>query len=235
MGLRQKFALILLCCLTPVVSFGQAIEGARVRAMDGDSFEILVNGVKQGEVRLQHIDAPELAQPYGPEAKAALASLIETQAIRIVPYGIDQFGRKLAEVWVGDELINAALVRSGSAWAFRPSARNADYQALQQGAKQAGLGLWGEANAMPPWDYRDAQRGISTPRFTGNRLPSVTRRTYTAPPVSRFTGRCQGKRYCRQMGSCAEAQFYYRQCGVASLDGDRDGRACEDLCRFERQ
>jgi hypothetical protein len=33
------------------------------------------------------------------------------------------------------------------------------------------------------------------------------------------------------MSSCAEAQFYFRQCGLSRLDGDHDGVPCERLCR----
>ena len=42
---------------------------------------------------------------------------------------------------------------------------------------------------------------------------------------------CAGKRYCREMTSCEEAKFYLTQCGVGSLDGNRDGVPCETLCR----
>lgn len=39
------------------------------------------------------------------------------------------------------------------------------------------------------------------------------------------------KRYCRQMNTCEEALFYLNQCGVTTLDGDRDGLPCEALCQ----
>lgn len=55
----------------------------------------------------------------------------------------------------------------------------------------------------------------------GNRLFSGDRGAFT----------CAGKRYCRQMDSCAEAQFYLNTCGVSSLDGDGDGTACDRKCR----
>ncbi|OYU34833.1 excalibur calcium-binding domain-containing protein [Novosphingobium sp. PASSN1] len=41
---------------------------------------------------------------------------------------------------------------------------------------------------------------------------------------------CEGKRYCREMNSCAEANFYLNQCGVGRLDGDGDGIPCESIC-----
>ena len=42
---------------------------------------------------------------------------------------------------------------------------------------------------------------------------------------------CGSKRYCTQMTNCAEAQFHFRQYGLARLGGDRDSVACEQLCR----
>jgi hypothetical protein len=41
---------------------------------------------------------------------------------------------------------------------------------------------------------------------------------------------CGAKRYCTQMNSCEEAQYYYRQCGLSRLDGDNDGIPCENVC-----
>ena len=35
--------------------------------------------------------------------------------------------------------------------------------------------------------------------------------------------RCEGKKYCKEMKSCAEAKFYLNQCGVTRLDRDKDG------------
>jgi micrococcal nuclease len=193
MGLCQKYLLILLLLAVPVVGLTQIMDGARVRTLDGDSFEILVNGIKQDEVRLNNIDAPELSQAYGPEAKAALAAIIEVQPIRIVPFGVDQSGRKLAQVWVGGQLVNKALVQAGSAWAFTPMLQDPSYVPLQLSAKAAKIGLWAGPNPVPPWQYHDAARGISAPRNTGNPQSLVSRRQSRPPQTSTFSGRCAGK------------------------------------------
>lgn len=42
---------------------------------------------------------------------------------------------------------------------------------------------------------------------------------------------CGAKKTCRQMETCEEATFYLENCGVKSLDGNRDGIACNGLCR----
>lgn len=41
---------------------------------------------------------------------------------------------------------------------------------------------------------------------------------------------CSRAPLCSEMRSCAEADFYFRQCGHAERDGDNDGIPCESLC-----
>ena len=41
----------------------------------------------------------------------------------------------------------------------------------------------------------------------------------------RFT--CEGKKYCSEMTSCAEAFFYQENCPATEMDGDYDGVPCE--------
>jgi cold shock CspA family protein len=51
----------------------------------------------------------------------------------------------------------------------------------------------------------------------------------TIAPAPAFS--CQGKTYCTQMTSCAEATFYLKNCPGVKIDGDGDGIPCEDqLC-----
>jgi len=42
---------------------------------------------------------------------------------------------------------------------------------------------------------------------------------------------CGAKKYCSQMSSCAEAEFYLNTCGLQKLDRDDDGIPCESLCQ----
>ncbi len=49
-----------------------------------------------------------------------------------------------------------------------------------------------------------------------------------APPASPGTSfRCDGRVYCSQMTSCAEAKFFLRNCPGTKMDGDRNGIPCE--------
>ncbi len=39
---------------------------------------------------------------------------------------------------------------------------------------------------------------------------------------------CDGRLYCSQMRSCAEAKWFLQNCPGTQMDGDRDGIPCED-------
>jgi hypothetical protein len=41
---------------------------------------------------------------------------------------------------------------------------------------------------------------------------------------------CDGRVHCSEMKSCEEADFFAQNCPGVKMDGDRDGKACEDRC-----
>ncbi len=56
--------------------------------------------------------------------------------------------------------------------------------------------------------------------------PSVTSATNT-PATTPNTPRCDGRRYCSQMTSCAEAKYFLANCPGVKMDGDKNGTPCE--------
>ena len=44
--------------------------------------------------------------------------------------------------------------------------------------------------------------------------------------------RCDGRQYCSQMNSRAEAEFFNLHCPNTKMDGDHDGKPCESDSRF---
>ena len=44
-------------------------------------------------------------------------------------------------------------------------------------------------------------------------------------PASGF--KCDGRTHCSQMRSCAEAEYFLRNCPNTKMDGNRDGEPCE--------
>jgi hypothetical protein len=60
--------------------------------------------------------------------------------------------------------------------------------------------------------------------------PIVPTRTRRSPHPAAPSRSCGSKRYCGEMNSCAEANYYLNTCGVSRLDGDGDGTPCESIC-----
>lgn len=194
------------------------------RITDGDSITVITSGGEQISVRLVEIDAPEWDQPGGANAKAALSKLVSGRNVEIRATDTDQYGRLLARVYSAGTDVNAAMVRDGYAWAYRDYLVDQSLMAIEAEARSAKRGLWAisSSETVPPWEWR---RGQGTARPTAP-APSFS----VPPPVPNSGGQCRGKRFCRQMTSCEEAQFYLRACGVLSLDGDSDGIPCENIC-----
>jgi hypothetical protein len=52
--------------------------------------------------------------------------------------------------------------------------------------------------------------------------------TSTVPhPVQQDRFKCDGRTYCSQMSSCAEATYFLRNCPGTQMDGNNDGIPCE--------
>lgn len=65
----------------------------------------------------------------------------------------------------------------------------------------------------------------------GLAAPQTAAMASVAPaPVPAF--KCDGRQYCTQMNSRAEAEFFVRNCPNTKMDGDRDGEPCENDSRF---
>jgi endonuclease YncB( thermonuclease family) len=130
-----------------------------VRILDGDTLEL--NGER---IRLEGIDAPELAQscltadgrpwPCGRKAKQALTRLASAGGLTCRGHDKDDFGRRIATCYAGGLNINAELILSGHALAFRRY--SVAYVREEQSAQQAKRGLW-SGLFDKPWDYRAAK------------------------------------------------------------------------------
>ncbi|HVX33728.1 MAG TPA: thermonuclease family protein [Solirubrobacterales bacterium] len=134
------------------------LSGRVVRAVDGDTLEVAIDGAGTETVRLIGVDTPETVKPgtpvqcFGPQASHFEHERVEGRHVRLLT-GVeprDAYGRLLAYVWVEEgrrrpRFLEAALLRRGLArtLAFRPNDRFARrFEELEQKAAQAGKGLW---------------------------------------------------------------------------------------------
>jgi endonuclease YncB( thermonuclease family) len=133
----------------------RVLQAAHVlHIVDGDTIEVEIDGTSY-RVRYIGMDTPEQGMPYYDEATQANAALVAGQDVWLEKdvSETDQYNRLLRYVYVGDTMVNAELVRQGYAQiaTYPPDVKHQDqFQALQQEAQAAGLGLWaGQAVATP--------------------------------------------------------------------------------------
>lgn len=127
---------------------------------DGDTLTAINEQGKTIKIRLACIDAPELKQKDGSVSLAKLKSLIKTgDRLTIRPKATDFYGRTIAEVYSGQQLINLEMVRTGQAAVYTAylSACNetrSSYLEAELSAKQKRLGMWKSQPVCFPWDFR---------------------------------------------------------------------------------
>lgn len=136
-----------------------------LRVQDGDSLIVRrVGQTRSQRLRLSGIDAPERGQPHADASRAALAALVDGERVRVLPVKKDPYGRIVAALRLGERDIGLAMIEGGHAWYFRryrrdlPAELRKPYERAEARAREAGAGLWGDASAQPPWDYRLRQR-----------------------------------------------------------------------------
>ena len=137
----------------------EGMESCQVtRIVDGDSIEC----DPVGRVRLLGIDAPELAQPpFGARSLEALERMMPEGGHVWLENDVelrDRYGRALRYVWVGDDMVNQAMVREGYAvlLTYPPNVRHVEaLENAQHAARAEGSGLWaGGGFECMPLDFR---------------------------------------------------------------------------------
>ncbi|MDA8668385.1 thermonuclease family protein [Alphaproteobacteria bacterium] len=126
-----------------------------VTVTDGDT-------IRMGEerIRFSGIDAPELKQmctyqsiefQCGEFSKTLLIQKIANQEVTCIREGKDQYGRTLAECFVGEESLSSYLVQEGYAFAYRQYSEQ--FIQDEEYAQSRQNGVWAMEFEFP-WDFR---------------------------------------------------------------------------------
>ena len=124
-----------------------------IQVIDGDSIKIIKNN-KILNIRLAHIDAPELKQSFGPESKKFLESLLKDTHFNIEITGKGAFGRSLGVIYIAGKNLNLEMVKNGYAWHYRKYSKSLIYYKYQELARQSNKGLWSRESPIEPWSFR---------------------------------------------------------------------------------
>lgn len=168
----MKSVVILIAMLLGISSaFAADIVGKVVGVSDGDTITVLDATLTQHKVRLEGIDAPEKAQPFGQRSKENLSKWVFGRQVVVESTKVDKYQRSVGKVIVDGVDANLEQVKAGYAWHYRKYAREqstsdrASYAAAEDSARAKGRGLWRDPQTMAPWDWRhggkDAPSAVS--------------------------------------------------------------------------
>ena len=136
------------------------LTGKVSRVIDGDTIELLAKTSKENpynhiiklKIRLYGIDAPELKQAYGKEAKEFLSALVLKQEVSLIIENKDKYERIVGTIFLKGKDINKEMVKNGYAHAYESFSKK--YLAEQADAKMFKLGLWQDEKAVKPSEFR---------------------------------------------------------------------------------
>jgi micrococcal nuclease len=140
--------LVLLSLLASASADARVFQGIVTHVTDGDSIWVRApNGGAPLEVRLQGIDAPEICQAFGREARDALAGRVLRRPVAVNSRARDKYQRVLGHVTIAGQDVGLWMVSRGYAWSYRYRHDSGPYAAAEATARQGHLGLWSLAAA----------------------------------------------------------------------------------------
>jgi endonuclease YncB( thermonuclease family) len=153
--MQRPFAILLFFISSVVVA---DITGS-VYVIDGDTIEI-----SNVRIRLNGIDTPEIEQicrtnvliwHCGVEATKAMRHLTKGKTVTCIGNTKDQYGRLIANCFADGVNLNAIMVESGMALAYRHY--SLEYVEQEDFARETKQGLW-SGEFIAPWDWRKGKR-----------------------------------------------------------------------------
>lgn len=165
--MRTLFSLWLIAAA--LTTSAATIDGKAIKVTDGDTITILDANRVQHRIRINGIDAPENAQPFGERSRQNLVRLVAGNAVSADCHKADRYGRQVCKVWAPtpdcpdcDKTLDVghAQIAAGMAWWYRQYANEQSagdrgrYQTAELEARAQAIGLWRDLNPIAPWDWR---------------------------------------------------------------------------------
>ena len=161
-GFLSFIFLFLFAYISPLSANSKTVtfRGKVVGVNDGGTISVIREG-RAVEVRLHGIDCPEKKQPYGTRAKQYTSEMAFGNEVEVRVQTTDRYGRLVGEVILpSGSSLNKELVYVGLAWWYRKYAPDdRTLKVLEAKAKEDKKGLWADKNPIPPWEWRQMQRG----------------------------------------------------------------------------
>lgn len=144
-------------------AFGWAWQGTVTNVVDGDTLVVRHDG-KEELIDLYGIACPDIKQMYGEHARQLTAYMVLQKTVEVIPVGRSGEGRINALIRASGQrdFVNERLVGYGMAWVDGRTCKAKlceQWKKLEDMAQLNLIGLWVEAQPVPPWEWRKQRRG----------------------------------------------------------------------------
>jgi endonuclease YncB( thermonuclease family) len=195
----------------------ERFEATGVSCYDGDTCTVQTTAGKRYRIRVFGVDAPELTQDFGREARSFSTGLIVGSRLTVFPANLERNDRLVARVRVprGDDL-STLLLRSGHAWHSTEFSKDPLLADAERTAREGKRGLWARPDPVPPWIFR------RNSRRSGGTSPSLTT---PGPFHGNVNSRIFHAKACKDF-ECKNCTRVFATAGDAVQDGFRPHTAC---------
>lgn len=160
---RAGALVVVAFAILTTATHAETLTGRVVGIADGDTLTLLDASKTQHKIRLAGIDSPEKGQAFGQVCKKSLSDLAYDRAAMVESTKLDRYGRVIGKVLVDGQDVNLEQVRRGCGWHYKKyqNEQSLDdrlsYNSAEESARASKIGLWGDSNPVPPWDFRKAK------------------------------------------------------------------------------
>ena len=147
------FLFALLAAFACAPASARLLQGVVSHVTDGDTLWVRPLAGPAVPVRLQGLDAPEICQAFGIQARDALAARVLNRPVQVATRARDRYHRTVGRVSLQGQDVGTWLVAGGYAWSAHYRNRAGPYGDEEQQARQARRGLWATP-AVEPRTFR---------------------------------------------------------------------------------
>ena len=208
---------------------GQIVQAKVVAFASASTFAVLDEAQKLRRVKLTGVDAPVQGQRYFEQARQLASEYLRTSSVSLAVDAIGEDARIHARVVVDGHDLGLVLLEAGLAWCDPsdrgrlPTAVQATYGQACEQARGERRGLWRDAHAVPPWEFRRIPQFDPPPRAAaGKHCREIGHQTLQCDDGNRYrsTGNGHGGSAERVVGS--DGTIYSRRGNtIRGSDGNR--------------
>lgn len=159
--MKQRLSWWLAALVAPVLAavalpaWGESYQGIVNHVSDGDTVWIRPSGGgRPRPLRIEGIDAPEICQAWGRQARDALAARVLHRRVTVNTTAVDDYRRPLGRLALEGQDVGQWLVQRGHAWSYRFRRDAGPYAAQERRARSRRAGLWATAQPVQPRLFR---------------------------------------------------------------------------------